>query len=197
THSLGIKSDGTLWAWGSGNDGRVGTGDTAPQLSPVMINSETWVYVAAGHFHSLAIKSDGSLWTWGSGAFGKLGTDTTENQLVPVQIGENTYSLVAGGGYHSLALGKLPCAVPENLGVENLHTNSADLTWESDGELFDIQWGTAGFELGSGVLLTGIEGNSHQLTGLSPNTQYKFYVRTDCGLTKSDWAGPFGFSTLI
>src|SRR5690606_5393100 len=71
------------------------------------------------------------------------------------------------------------------------------LGWTSDGNNFDIEWGTQGFTQGSGTLVTDIATNSYNLTNLDYNTQYQFYIiRQDCTVNESDWAGPFSFTTL-
>src|SRR5690606_25277166 len=38
--------------------------------------------------------------------------------------------------------------------------------------------------------------NSYNLTNLDYNTQYQVYIRQDCTVNESDWAGPFSFTTL-
>ncbi len=75
--SLGVKSDGTLWGWGSNNDGQIGIGSTLQynQLTPLQIGTDTnWQKVFSGGNTCFAIKTDGTLWSWGStGVGGKLG----------------------------------------------------------------------------------------------------------------------------
>ena len=74
-HSLGVKSDGTLWAWGRNEDGELGDGTITNRHSPVQIGSDTtWAMVSAGSVHSLAVKSDGTLWAWGKNYFGEIGS---------------------------------------------------------------------------------------------------------------------------
>src|SRR5690606_2256762 len=69
------------------------------------------------------------------------------------------------------------------------------LNWISDGDSFDVEWGLAGFELGTGTQITGITTNSTDLTILG-NTLYQFYIRQDCGSGNvSSWAGPFSFQS--
>ncbi|MBK7959174.1 MAG: hypothetical protein IPK03_14415 [Bacteroidetes bacterium] len=81
-HSLGIKSDGTLWAWGRNTDGQLGNGITIDSASPVQIGvANNWVSVSAGASHTFAIKSNGTLWAWGRNDFGQLGDGTTANKL--------------------------------------------------------------------------------------------------------------------
>src|SRR5690606_22880514 len=88
------------------------------------------------------------------------------------------------------------CDAPTNLTATNITSVSATLGWTSDGNNFDIEWGTQGFTQGSGTTVTGITANSYNLTNLDYNTQYQFYIRQDCTVNESDWAGPFGFTTL-
>src|SRR5690606_37773733 len=71
-HSLALKSDGTVWAWGWNDSGRLGDGTTTDRSTPVQVKGPGGngyltdvIAVAAGHNHSLAIKSDGTVWAWG------------------------------------------------------------------------------------------------------------------------------------
>ncbi len=64
-HSLALKTDGSLWAWGLNDQGQLGDGTNEWRLSPVQVLTGV-AAVAAGSTHSLAFKTDGSLWTWGA-----------------------------------------------------------------------------------------------------------------------------------
>jgi alpha-tubulin suppressor-like RCC1 family protein len=56
TNRAAIKTDGTMWAWGNGGDGRLGLGDTTNRSSPVQVGAlTTWLTVAAGIYHTVAI----------------------------------------------------------------------------------------------------------------------------------------------
>jgi hypothetical protein len=85
SHSLALKSDGSLWAWGYNLYGQVGDGTNTDRQTPVKIMDDIMA-VSAGGWHSLAIKSDGSLWAWGSNLYGQLGDGITEGSLIPIQI---------------------------------------------------------------------------------------------------------------
>ena len=106
-HSLGLKSDGTLWAWGGNNSGQLGDGTSYDRHSPVQIGTDLWASIAAGSYHSLGLKSDGTLWGWGWNYYGQLGDGTTVNKSSPVQIGTDHWFSVATGYYHSLRLSRI------------------------------------------------------------------------------------------
>src|SRR6187402_2914582 len=65
-HTFGIMTDGTLWAWGYNESGRLGDGSAIDKNFPVRIGTASnWKLVTAGDGHSLGIKTDGTLWAWG------------------------------------------------------------------------------------------------------------------------------------
>ncbi len=105
-HNVGIKNDGTLWAWGDNKYGQLGDGTNVKQTSPTLISTmQDWKAVFAGQAHTLAIKNDGTLWAWGLNDFGQLGDGTTINKNLPIQIGSDTdWVKVTPGFSHTIAL---------------------------------------------------------------------------------------------
>ncbi|MES2762797.1 MAG: LamG-like jellyroll fold domain-containing protein, partial [Bacteroidota bacterium] len=105
-HSLAIKGDGTLWAWGFNSYGELGDNTTTNKSTPVQIGSATnWKTVSIGQYHSMGIKTDGTLWAWGSNSNGQLGDGTTVSKLVPVQIGtDNNWFYISLNSNHSIAI---------------------------------------------------------------------------------------------
>ncbi len=110
SHSLALKSDGTILAWGNDGNGQLGDGGTianTSQISPVPVSNTTGVVaVSAGSNFSLALKSDGTILAWGSDDKGQLGNGTNStNQASPVPVSNATGIVaVSAGGSHSLAL---------------------------------------------------------------------------------------------
>ncbi len=105
--SLGIKTDGTLWAWGlNSNRLGLGLGNLANQNLPIQVGTANdWATVSAGNVHSLAIKTNGTLWSWGNGQFGQLGNGIFNSATPNVtQVGTATDWLsVSAGNRFSLA----------------------------------------------------------------------------------------------
>jgi alpha-tubulin suppressor-like RCC1 family protein len=82
-----IKSDGTLWTWGRGDNGQLGDNTAVSKSSPVqtIAAGTNWKQVSVGRYNCGAIKSDGTLWIWGNNDFGQLGDNTITVRSSPVQ----------------------------------------------------------------------------------------------------------------
>ena len=99
-HSLALKTDGTLWAWGHNNYGQLGNGSNVDMaydiggLSTFVKVGSGYTAIAAGDGQSFALKADHTLWAWG-------GNDGV-TQKTPMRIGSG-YVRIAAGGYHLLA----------------------------------------------------------------------------------------------
>ncbi|RUT38533.1 hypothetical protein EJP82_27140 [Paenibacillus anaericanus] len=103
-HTLQVKSDGKVLAWGFNNQGQLGDGTTSSKTTAVEVPGLTGVLsVAAGTSHSLALKSDGTVWSWGSNGYGQLGNGA--HSLIPVQV-KNLSGItgIAANGNTSYAL---------------------------------------------------------------------------------------------
>jgi hypothetical protein len=108
-HTAAIKTDGTLWLWGTGSVGRLGNNQTVNVFTPVttFAGGTNWKQVSSGSSHTAAIKTDGTLWTWGYGGFGRLGNaQTTENIPTPVTTfsGGTNWKQVSSGNSHTAAI---------------------------------------------------------------------------------------------
>jgi alpha-tubulin suppressor-like RCC1 family protein len=105
-HTVSIKTDGSLWAWGFNYFGQLGDGTIYDKHVPTRIGTDTdWVTVAAGEHYTLAIKADGSLWAWGDNGYGQLGNGTTQGMTAPIRIGTDTdWATVATMMFHTVAI---------------------------------------------------------------------------------------------
>jgi len=65
THTAALKSDGTVWAWGSNSRGQLGDGTTTPRHTPVQVRGEgaigflnNIIEISAGDYHTVALRND-------------------------------------------------------------------------------------------------------------------------------------------
>ncbi|WP_269798947.1 RCC1 domain-containing protein [Caldicellulosiruptor acetigenus] len=90
-HSLALKKDGTVWAWGENSTGQLGnetSGKDKYSYVPVQVKGiKDVLAISAGSYHSLALKKDGTVWGWGANARGQLGNGGAGvYSTVPVQV---------------------------------------------------------------------------------------------------------------
>ena len=115
SHAAYLDDSGTLWTWGRGVSGELGSGARDNSSVPVKVmDGVTAVSIANGV--SAAIKAGKSLWMWGSNYHGQLGTkgsgdvnigggnnfDHTSKHYVhitPVKVMDDVASVRAGSFY--------------------------------------------------------------------------------------------------
>ena len=92
---LGLKTDGTLWSWGTQQNGALGQNNANVKLSsPTQIGTETtWNKAVAAYYSGYATKTDGTLWAWGYNGWGQFGQNDTISHSSPVQIPGTAWSL--------------------------------------------------------------------------------------------------------
>jgi len=89
--TIALKTNGTIWSWGSNISGALGLNDLIRRSSPVQVGALTsWAYVAKAQETTFAIKVDGTLWAWGYAGNGLLGNNNVINMSSPVQVGTLT-----------------------------------------------------------------------------------------------------------
>ena len=125
-HSLALRDDGTVYAWGANRNGQVGSGTTAEATVyyPIKVvgpdgtgELDNIVAIASGANHSLALTADGEVYAWGSNIYGQLGngensesadndaTSVPQKVLAPNMLTYLTGIVqIAAGGNFSLAL---------------------------------------------------------------------------------------------
>ena len=87
-----LKTDGTLWVWGSNGNGEVSPiGIGVNYSSPHQIPGTQW---QSAKMNMIANKTDGTLWAWGYNSFGAMGVNDNTPRSSPVQI-PGTWSSIA------------------------------------------------------------------------------------------------------
>lgn len=105
-HSVILKKDGTVWAWGRNTYGQLGNGETADyNITPKQISGLSEIIeIAAGDNHTLALKQNRtSLLAWGRNISGQLGDGGYENKLTPFLVkGVDDIRSIAAGDNHTI-----------------------------------------------------------------------------------------------
>ena len=106
--TLGLKADGTIWAWGQNNLYQLGNSPaTSQQLFPIQVGNGTdWIDIATGTSDTaFAIKSNGTIWGWGSNPSSIIVVGSSITSVsTPTQIGSsNNWIKMSVGGSHILA----------------------------------------------------------------------------------------------
>ncbi len=106
SHTIALKSDGTVWLWGDNSYGQIGNGTWENQILPVKLDGlENIVAVSAGDRHTLALEGNGNLYSWGWNFYGQLGDGNTEGVTLPKQVMQiGGITSIAKGYGHTLAL---------------------------------------------------------------------------------------------
>jgi alpha-tubulin suppressor-like RCC1 family protein len=173
SHSLALRADGTLAAWGFNHRGQIGvTGATqsalpvAPDLSGILAG-RTIAGIIPGGNHNLARLSDGALVAWGDNANGQLGDNSTESRTSPVTVNLETlpakarpmFGASGTASSHNLLVVGLPTPGPGDLDSigQNGFTGTAEQDSNQNGisDLIEYAFGLGSNGGGAGRLPQG------------------------------------------
>ncbi len=172
-HTCGIKTDGTLWCWGEGTDGKLGNGTSVSSNvpSPVTVpDTIPWSSVRTSATNTCGIKSDGSGWCWGSDTNGALGNGAGGSSNIPVAID-------GGGKWSTLDMG-----VQSACGIK------------SDGTLWCWGADTDGV-LGNGPSVTAVQQSPYQVGTDKDWVDVNLSVYSACAIKRDGTAWCWGNSS--
>ncbi|GAB2949660.1 hypothetical protein GCM10027048_13440 [Hymenobacter coalescens] len=111
-------------------------------------------------------------------------TGLTVGQSYYIRVFANTANVPVSQAIFSLCIKPAPgsCATPTGPTAANVTSSQATLNWAGilgTGESFTVLYGPRGFTTGTTV--AGITATTTTLTGLTPDTDYCFFVSKNCG----------------
>jgi len=185
SHTLGIKSDGSLWTWGQGTSGQLGTGDNVNRSSPVVVlTGKKFISITGGGSGSShAIANNGIMWAFGaqSVSLNQLGVGgLTASRSFPQQVGEKWNMIKAGlshvaaidaeGGLWVWGLGTNGCLGLGDTSSRNTMTKINESSWSfvSCGQNITMAITTDGKLWTWGTNTVGQLGNNNTLNRSSP-----------------------------
>src|SRR5207244_6948650 len=85
-HTLAVKMDRTVMAWGYNAQGQLGDGTNTNRWTPVVVSNLTGGTSVSAGTCSVVVKSDGAALSFGANSYGQLGNGTNANSNVPTQV---------------------------------------------------------------------------------------------------------------
>jgi alpha-tubulin suppressor-like RCC1 family protein len=154
--SIALKTDGTVWTWGSNSRGRLGVTGIATSAVPIQVPGVSDVVaIAAGAEYNLAMRRDGTMIAWGANGNGQLGDGTLQNrsQILPVlgPGGTGQFNLLqpVPTTFNKLPQGQISLSVASGrapLTVNATVRNASD----ADGTIAGFAWKTSDGQQASG-----------------------------------------------
>ena len=110
-HSMALTTDGEVYSWGFGRNGRLGHGsiadfDVPQRIEAFQVSEDKKITeICCGDSHSLARSKDGRVFSWGSGSYGRLGLGAENDQYAPKTIEAIKHAIgISCNAFHSLAV---------------------------------------------------------------------------------------------
>lgn len=158
-HYVVIDDLGSIWVWGSAQDGRLGLATDRALENPTKMRDQNlgkWTSISAGCFHNLALAQDSTLWSWGGNNAGTLGIGTTDGSVFPTMVKGRKWLHASAGCHHSLAIA----------------ADSSLWMWGWDGVENDVKWKfkTSPTKIGKGKWLSVTAGYGYSLALAADST---------------------------
>ena len=192
--SFQVEFDFGIMQFGSSiNVGTLGSDDTV-QLLMTNDNGATWITLLTYDSNSdVPVTGDHPIvdlaaYSGQTVQFGILGSEGTIDDTNDVDVFVDNFRVGS----------PITCPSPIDLTATNLSLTSTEISWTETGTAtsWNIEYGIAGFTLGSGIVISDVLTNPYFITGLLPDTNYEFYIQGICGPEDvSSWSAPRPFFT--
>ncbi|MBP3965612.1 stalk domain-containing protein [Paenibacillus lignilyticus] len=160
THSLALRDDGTVWAWGGNHDGELGDGTDKSRALPAQVTGLTDVVAIESDWtRSFAVKKDGTVWGWG-GIYYQDSDGTIHNASVPMQFNGLSDVVSISSGYGSFVALKKDGTVWQYLDQLTQIPDVEDIVQVAVGSQYTYgldtdgtvwYWGSSGVGMSNGV----------------------------------------------
>ncbi len=102
--TVALKTNGTVWTYGKGDLGELGTGKNDDANKPQKVeNLSDIMQIAAGYSHVIALSKTGEIYTFGLNANGQLGNGEADNSNIPIKV-EGLKNIVKVEAYKNMSM---------------------------------------------------------------------------------------------
>ncbi|SEN94699.1 stalk domain-containing protein [Paenibacillus sp. OV219] len=127
-HSLAVKSDGTVWAWGGNEHGQLGDDTRENRLNPrLVVGMPKMKSVAAGQYTSIVLSEEGDVWVWGLQAYNVNDIQHGFIRKPTPMSGNNKYQAIAADSTLGAAL--------DSYGAVWVWENYSGSSWKAESKL--------------------------------------------------------------
>ena len=123
-----------------------------------------------------------------------------DGSVIYEHVGGTSGNAPTPGKLTTFQINQVSCQRPTALAATNVVYNGATLTWtpgDEEQDAWEVVYGAAGFNPDEATPVAVSGEATYTITGLTENTAYTAYVRTNCGENKSNWSDPVNFTTPL
>jgi hypothetical protein len=192
----GGTTTGASAEWYSYTPTANGSATVSSNILPANQNGDTRLHIYEGTCGALVCVSGSDDVDYPGGNYLSEATFNTTANTTYIIAWDNRWS--SFGFEFTLTEAAAVCIDPSGFVTNDSTSTTYDFAWtdtNTGSPTWEIEWDIDGFTQGTGNSVTNIATPNYQFTGLTPNTNYDFFIRANCGGANGDssWVGPIGF----